>query len=50
MEERYGDRTVAIMSAMQKLESVTLPQGPAHDKVEALVLALRTARTCFRAV
>ena len=36
------------MSAMHKLQSVRLPHGPAHDKVEALVLAARTAKMCLK--
>ena len=39
-----------MLSAMHKLESVRVPQGPAHDKFKALGTAVRTARTCLRAV
>ena len=47
LEERYRDRHIAILSTMHKLESIKLPQGPAHDKVEALVLAVRTENMCL---
>ena len=40
LDKRYGDKHVAIMSAMHKLQSVVLPHGPTHNKVEALVLAV----------
>ena len=29
--------------------TVKLPDGPPHDKVEALVLAVETAKACLRA-
>ena len=43
LDKRYGDRQIAIFSAMNKLHSVSLPCRPAHDRVEALVLEERTA-------
>ena len=47
--ERYLYRHMAILSAMHNLQSVRIPQGPAHDKVEALVLKVRTKKMCLRA-
>ena len=35
---------------MHRLTSLKLPQGPPHNKVEALVQGIRHARTCLRAV
>ena len=49
VDKRYRDRHILILLAMHKLQSVKLPQGPAHEKVEALVLAVRTAKTCLKA-
>ena len=46
LEERCGD---IVLSVMHKLETVMLPQGPQHDKIEALVLAVRTAKMCLKA-
>ena len=34
---------------MNKLQSVSLPHGPTHDRVEVLVLAVRTAKMCLKA-
>ena len=34
--KRFGDRHILVFLAMHRLQSVKLPQGPAHDKVEAL--------------
>ena len=48
LEEWYGDRDIAIVSAMHKLESLRLPH--AHEKVEALVTAVRTAMTFLTAL
>ena len=47
--ERYLYRHMAILLAMHNLQSVRIPQGPAHDKVEALVLKVRTKKMCLRA-
>ena len=46
LNKRYGDMHITILLAMHKLQSGRLPQGPAHDNVEALVLAVRTAKVC----
>ena len=35
---------------MHKLQSVKLPKGPAHDKVVALVVAIRSAKICLKEV
>ena len=43
LDKRYGKEQKAILSVMQKLQSVVLPHGPAHAKVEVLVQAVRTS-------
>ena len=50
LDKMYGDKHVTILSAMHKLQSVVLPHGPAHNKVEASVLAVRTTRICLKNV
>ena len=49
LEERYGDAQIAVLLAIQKLQTVKLPDRPPHDKVEALVPAVRTGKACLRA-
>ena len=49
-EVRDGDKKIIVLSAIHKLESLRRPQSPAHNRVESSVTAVRTARTCLRAV
>ena len=49
LEERYGDAQIAVLLAIQKLQTVKLPDRPPHDKVEALVPSVRTGKACLRA-
>ena len=48
LEERYGDAHIAVLLAIQKMQTVKLPNGPLHDRVEALLLSVRTVRACFK--
>ena len=38
------------MSAVHRVESLRLPQGPDHDRIKAMFTGVRKARTCLRAV
>ena len=48
LDKQYGDRNIAIMSAIHRMEALKLAHGPDHDKVETVVAALRTARMRLR--
>ena len=50
LEKRYGDRTLAIITARHRLLNLKIPKGPVHDQVEALVQGLMEARTRLKAV
>ena len=41
LDERYGEKQFAVISAMHKLHSVKLAHWPAHYKIESLVLATK---------
>ena len=49
LERRYGAVDMAVLSARHRLLSVKL-QGASHERIEALLQALRTARTTLKAV
>ena len=50
LEKRYGDRTLAIITARHRLLNLKVPKGPAHDQVEAVEQGLNQARSCLEAV
>ena len=50
MDECYGDKELAVLSTMYRLESLELPQGPEHGRIEALASEVRIARTRLKAV
>ena len=50
LDERYRDKELTVLSAMHRLVSLKLPQGPAQSKVEALGTAVSHARSCLRAL
>ena len=38
LDNPYGDKELAVLSTMYRLESLELPQGPAHKVIQALAL------------
>ena len=48
LERRYGSKDLAVVTTKQKLLSLQL-RGAGYEKVQALVQAVRTARTTLRA-
>ena len=47
---QYGDKEMAIITAVSRLLVLKLPKGPMHDQVTSLVQGLRHVRACLRAV
>ena len=45
LDKQYGDKEVGVLSATHRLVSMKIPQGPAHNKVEAFMSGVRTARS-----
>ena len=50
LDDRYGDRKVAIIVAITDLTNLELPAGLAHEKIEAIVQGVRVAKVRLRAV
>ena len=50
MNELYIDKELALLSTIYRLESLKLPQGSAHEVIQALALELRIAKTRLEAV
>ena len=49
LRRRYGTKSMAVLSAREKLMKGK-PSGAAHDQIETVLQALRTAQTSLRAV
>ena len=50
LDELYGDKELAVLSTIYRLESIELPQGPAHEVIQTLALELRIIKTRLKAV
>ena len=50
LDKLYGDKELAVLSTMYSLESFELPQGSAHEVIQALALELRISMTWLEAV
>ena len=50
LNKRYGDKDLAVLSTMYRLESLKLMQGPAHKKMEMAASELSIAKTRLEAV
>ena len=50
LDERYGNKDLAMLSTMYRLISLELPQGPVHDKMQTLASELRVAKSSLIAV
>ena len=50
LDKQYGDRNIAIMGTIQRMETLKLAHEPNYDKVEAVVPAVRKERMRLCAV
>ena len=49
LKENYEDAHIAILSAIHKTWTVILPDRPSHERVEELVLTVKTVRASLKA-
>ena len=50
LDDRYGGKEVAIMTAMHRLMQLKISSGPTNKKIEALTAEIQTAKRCLIAV
>ena len=50
LDERYGDKKLAVIAAMRDLTRLKMPAGLPYKKVEAMIQGVRLTKTQLRAV